>query len=162
MEDDHRPFGSYLVLSAVFNAGAWALGALLGPRRRVPLADVLVLGAATHEVSRIVAKERVTQALRRPFVEVGPDGHEEPVDHGMRRAMGELITCPYCMAPWIALGLSAAYLVAPAATRTYATVMSVAAVSDFLHRARSLMLEKRRELHRRTEAAARLPPAPIH
>lgn len=162
MDEDHRPFGTYLVLTAAFNAGAWGLGALLGKRRRMPLTDLVVLGTATHEISRIVSKERVTRTIRKPFVEVQPDGHEEPVDHGPRRALGELLTCPYCMAPWIALGLSAAYLVAPSATRTYATVMSIAAVSDFLHRGRSLILEKRRELHARAEAARELPPAPIH
>ncbi len=162
MHEEHRPLGTYLLLTAAFNAGALAVGAWLGRRRRVPLADVLVLGTATHEISRIVSKERVTRSIRKPFVEVKPDGHEEPVDHGPRRALGELLTCPYCMAPWVALGLSASYLLAPAATRTYATVMSIAAISDFLHRGRALVNEKRRELTARAEAAQQLPPAPIH
>ncbi|HEY8431132.1 MAG TPA: DUF1360 domain-containing protein [Sandaracinaceae bacterium] len=162
MHEDHRPFGTYLLLSAAFNAGAVAVGALLGDRRRVPLADLLVLGTATHEISRIVSKERVTRTIRKPFVEVMPDGHEEPFDHGPRRALGELLTCPYCIAPWIALALGTAYRLAPSATRTYASVMSIAAVSDFLHRGRALMLAKRRELSRRAELAERLPPAPIH
>ena len=162
MDEDHRPLGTYLVLTAAFNAGAWAVGSLLGKRRRVPLADVVVLGTATHEISRIVSKERVTRTIRKPFVEVKPDGHEEPVDRGPRRALGELLTCPFCIAPWIALGLSAAYLVAPTATRTYATVMSIATISDFLHRGKALIDEKRRELRERAEAAHQLPPASIH
>jgi hypothetical protein len=148
---DHRPAGTYVLLTAAFNAGALALGALLGSRRRMRIADLLVLGAATHEISRIVTTERVTRSLRRPFVETSEDGHEEPVAEGPRRALGELLTCPYCVGPWIALGLSTSYMLAPAMTRTYATVLTMAAVSNFLHRASALVNAKRSELGARPE-----------
>ncbi len=143
---DHRPTGTYLVLTTAFNAGALALGTLLGTRRRVRLADLLVMGAATHEVSRILTTERVTRSLRQPFVHTDADGHEAPVERGPRRALGELLTCPYCVGPWVALGLSTSYLLAPAMTRTYATVLTMAAISDFLHRASSVVNAKRNEL----------------
>jgi hypothetical protein len=157
-DDEHRPFATYFLLTTAFNLGAWALGAVLGPRRRAPLSDLVLLGAATHEISRIVAKERVTRTLRRPFTEIQPDGHEEPVPEGPRRALGELITCPYCIGPWIALALSTAYLLRPNATRTYCTVLGVAALSDFLHRTSAVINQKRTELAERAhehEALAR-------
>lgn len=157
---EERPLGTYLLLTATFNLGALAVGALLGGRRgRAELGDVLLLGAATHEASRIVSKERVTRTIRRPFTEVQPDGHEEPKPKGPRRALGELLTCPYCLAPWIALGLSTSYLLAPRVTRTYCTVLTIATISDFLQRASSLINEKRDELASRAEHAI---PAPIH
>lgn len=151
---EHRPFGTYLLLTTAFNAGALTLGALLGSRRRVHLGDLLVLGTATHEISRILTTERVTRSLREPFVETSPDGHEEPVAEGPRRAFGELLTCPYCVGPWIALGLSTSYMLAPATTRTYATVLTLAAISDFLHRASAVVNAKRAELRERADATA--------
>lgn len=159
---DHRPFGTYFLLTATFNVAAWSLGAALGRRGRLPLGDVLLLGAATHEASRIVSKERVTRTIRRPFTEVKEDGHEEPKPEGPRRALGELLTCPYCLAPWIALALSGAYLLSPRVTRTYCTVLSIATLSDFLQRASSLLNQKRAELAHRAAAADRSIPAPIH
>lgn len=148
---DHRPLGTYLVLTMAFNVSAWALGAMLGRQRRTPLTDLVLLGGATHEISRIVAKEPVAQTLRRPFTEVAPDGHEEPVPEGPRRALGELVTCPYCMGPWIALALSTAYLLRPSAARTYCTVLTIAAMSDFLHRLSGLLNQKREQLRRLAE-----------
>lgn len=143
---DDRPLGTYVLLTAAFNLGAWGLGALLGGRRRMPLGDVLLLGAATHEASRVIAKERVTRTIRKPFTEVKADGHEEPRPQGPRRALGELLTCPYCLAPWIALALSTSYLLAPRTTRTYGTVLAIATVSDFLQRGSSLLNETRAEI----------------
>lgn len=143
---DHPPNGTYLLLTLGFNAGALALGALLGKRRRVRIPDLLVLGAATHEISRILTTERVTRSLREPFVETTEDGREQPVAEGPRRAVGELLTCPYCVGPWIALGLSTSYMLAPAMTRTYATVLTMAAISDFLHRASAVVNAKRNEV----------------
>ena len=156
---DERPLGTYLALTATFNVAAWGLGALLGRRGRMPLGDVLLLGAATHEASRVVAKERVAGTIRKPFTEVQPDGHEEPKPEGPRRALGELLTCPYCLAPWVALALSTSYLLAPRITRTYCTVLTIATVSDFLQRGSSLLNQKRDELASRAELAERAIPA---
>ncbi len=149
---DHRPTGTYLLLTTAFNVGALTLGALLGSRRRMRLADLLVLGAATHEISRIITTERVTRTIRQPFVETKEDGHEEPVSEGPRRAFGELLTCPYCVGPWVALGLSTSYLLAPGMTRTYATVLTMSAISDFLHRASAVVNAKRNELKAEAES----------
>lgn len=152
--ENARPVGSYLVLTASFNVAAWAIGAWLGKRRRASIGDVLLLGVATQEISRITAKDRVTKPVRAPFVDETAGGKERPKRDGARRALGELLTCQYCMAPWIALGMTSLFLVAPNATRTFATVMSVAAVSDFLNRGYAIAQEKKKEIAERTELSA--------
>lgn len=53
----------------------------------------------------------------------------------MRRAVGDLMTCPYCSGPWIAGALMAGLLAAPRAARTVIRLFAMVAVSDFLHRA---------------------------
>ncbi len=53
----------------------------------------------------------------------------------MRRAIGDLITCPWCSAPWVATGLLAGLTYRPRATRAVAGMLSAVALSDFLQHA---------------------------
>jgi hypothetical protein len=149
MHDEHsreRPLGTYLLLTASFNALAWSFAALLGAKRRAPLYDVCLLGTATHQISTIVTTDRVTRTLRTPFVEETPSGGEKPKSHGPKRALGELMTCPYCMAPWIAAGMTGLYFVSPNTTRAFSTIMSVAAISTFLSRGYAALKAKQKTL----------------
>jgi len=149
------PFGAYRILSAAYNAGliGVASGAVLLRRFKAPLPtlDMLMLGAATHKLAQLMTQERVTLPLRSPFTKQsdhGRDGghHSEPKEHGMHRALGELLTCPHCMAPWIALGLVAGHVVAPLPTRVATTVFSSAALADlFFHASRWLEAAQRRQ-----------------
>ena len=93
---------------------------------------------ATYKLSRLATKARVTSFARAPFTrytgEAGPsEVCEEPRGTGLRRAIGELAVCPYCVGEWIAAGLTAAYLRDPRSTRTAASVLVVVAASDVLH-----------------------------
>lgn len=108
--------------------------------RRVPVSDILLLGVATHKLTRIVSRERVAIPLRVPFTHYeGTDGagqvKEEPRGRGIQRAIGSLVTCQYCTGPWIATALTAGLLFAPRATRLASAMFAMVAVSDFLHQA---------------------------
>ncbi len=134
------PLGGYAMLAGVYLAGVGALVAI-GRRRipkRIPMRDIVLLGIATHKLSRTLAKERVASPLRAPFAEYhGSAGagmvHEETRGRGMRRAVGELVTCPFCVAPWIAAGLGAGYVRGPRLTRALASLFAAVTVSDFMH-----------------------------
>lgn len=133
------PLGSYAALLVAWSALAGAALAA-APRRRLPAADFLLLALATHKLARIVTKDWVTSPLRAPFTEfVETAGAGELVErargHGLRRAVGDLATCAYCVGPWIALGLAAGFATRPKETRFVATVFALTAVSDFLHHA---------------------------
>ncbi len=126
-------------LTAVLAATTTAAGKNLLPKRIGPL-DLMLLGIATHKLSRIVSKSRITGALRAPFVHYicsagAGEVEEEPRGRGLQRAIGELISCPYCMGPWSAAALGIGMLFAPRPTRFLASILTAVAVSDFLHRA---------------------------
>jgi hypothetical protein len=136
------PFGAYELLTGLFNAGLWTLASTRKARSRfegqVHWGDIALLGIATHKLTVILSRERVTMPLRAPFTEQrdeGPGGkrEERPEAHGLRRAIGELVTCPYCMAPWVATVLFSGYLVAPARVRMASSVFAAVTVSDFLN-----------------------------
>lgn len=138
------PFSAYCLLSTTFNAGVLGLAGASAVLRRfkTPVApgDLITMGLAAHRLAIIVTKERVTMPLRSPFTEQADHGraggHESrPRGHGMQRALGELLTCPHCIAPWIALGLVAGHVVAPLPTRAITTLFSTVALASAFHHA---------------------------
>jgi hypothetical protein len=139
---DELPIEGYAAMIAAFSASLLLVTAAARASgrlpRRLPLRDVLLLGVATHELSRTVTRARVTIPLRVPFTHYeGSDGagqvREEPRGRGLRRAIGSLLTCQFCTGPWVALGLGAALLYFPRGTRFASGIFAMAAVSDFLH-----------------------------
>jgi hypothetical protein len=99
--------------------------------------DLALITVATHKASRLVAKDRVTSSVRAPFTrfegDAGPgEVSEEARGSGLRRAIGELVICPYCIGLWIASAFAAGLVVAPHATRWVASVLSAMFGSDLL------------------------------
>lgn len=139
-EVDLRGHAASLAAYGVLVASALVAGRLGGRSLpgRIPLVDVLVGGVATHKLSRLLAKGSVTSPLRAPFTEFdGPAGAAEHQEHARegsagRHTIGELITCPFCLAVWLGTAYVGGLSVAPSATRAVATVFSVVTISDWL------------------------------
>ena len=136
------PFASYAAFAALLNAGL--AGALLAARRaghelpeRVGAHDLALIGTASHKLSRLVAKDKVTVFARAPFTEFEERGgpaeiEEKPRGRGLRRAIGELVVCPYCLGLWAASGFHVGAPVRPRATRFTASIFAAQTISDFL------------------------------
>jgi hypothetical protein len=134
---EHRPLGGYAALSGTL-AAAFA-GALAGAElpERLATRDIVLAGVATHKLSRLLAKDKVTSFLRAPFTRFQePAGkgelEEQPRGRGLRLATGELLVCPYCVAQWIAAGFAVGYVRAPRFTRLVAGMYTAYAISDAL------------------------------
>ncbi|MGN9777902.1 DUF1360 domain-containing protein [Micromonospora sp. H33] len=144
---EHRPLGGYLVAMSTYAGVAATIAALVkATGRPVPerpaTADVVLLSIATHKLSRLLSKDAVTSPLRAPFTRYErPIGSgevmEEVRDSGSptRHAIGELLSCPFCMAVWVATGLTGGLVLAPRLTRLVATALTAVAASDFLQMA---------------------------
>jgi hypothetical protein len=142
-QGEDKPMGSHLALVVVYNVLA---GALLAARarsgrgfpKRIDVGDLVLAGVATHKISRVIAKDRVTAPLRAPFTvfegEGGPGEVEEKPRQtgGMRQAIGELLVCPFCLAQWIATAALAGFAVVPRATRFICSIFAAVTISDFL------------------------------
>lgn len=136
-----RPLGGYAKLLATYGAGVGVLGGLVRQRGGLPERadgrDVALLCVATHKLSRLVTKDTVTAVVRAPFTEFAePSGEgevrEEVRGRGLRHAVGELLTCPFCLSVWAATILAFGLVLAPRATRLGMTVLTAVAGSDFL------------------------------
>ena len=143
-ECEEQLLTEYAALLGFYLASVAILTGISVQQRRLPrkfgLLDLALLGIATHKLSRIVAKDRITGIIRAPFVNYirsagAGEVEEEPRGHGLQRGIGHLVSCPYCMAPWCATALGFGLLFAPRATRFFAGILVSVAASDFLHRA---------------------------
>jgi hypothetical protein len=50
----------------------------------------------------------------------------------MRRVLGEILVCPYCLGMWIAAAMTAGLLVVPRFTRWVAFVLTALTIADFM------------------------------
>src|SRR3954468_1444797 len=133
---DLGAMGVYTALVGAGVAAVRASGRQLPDR--IPLGDAALLTIATFRLARRIAKDPVTSPIRAPFTRfAGPSGHaeiaEEVREHGgVKHAIGELVTCPFCLAQWVGTGFVFGYVTAPKATRLAALTMTMVAGSDVL------------------------------
>lgn len=135
------PFGPYLLFMSIFGTlvGAALLLAKRSGRQlpgRVEAGDVVLIGVSSHKLSRLITKDKVTSPLRAPFTELeGSDGpaefEERSRGSGIRKAVGELLTCPFCLDVWVVAAFSVGHLFAPRVTRFVASIFSALTISDF-------------------------------
>jgi hypothetical protein len=149
---ERPPLLAYAILASLFNLlfGAALVTAKRRGRElpeRVGGADLLAIGVASHKLSRLIAKDKVTAPLRAPFTEYEGQGGPSELEErsrgsGARKAIGELLICPYCLGLWVVAGFAVGLLFAPRLTRFLAAIFSALTISDFLQIAYKAAEEK--------------------
>lgn len=141
-QGQERPLGSFLIIMGSYGSVVTGMAAFLAARgRRLPdrlsWPDLALLAVATHKASRQLAKDPVTSPLRAPFTRYSGTSAEaelaeEVRGRGMRKALGELVSCPFCVGHWVATAGVFGMITVPRATRAVASMFAVLAASDML------------------------------
>ena len=147
-----EPLPSYAALVGLFNLilAVFLLIARKSGRQipeRIETRDIALLGVATHKLSMLVAQDAVTSPLRAPFTELqekqSPKNvDEKPRGKGLRRSIGELITCKFCVGQWVASFFTYGLVFAPAVTRLVASIFAIVALSDHLHQTYKALMKR--------------------
>ena len=135
--------GDYAALNAVWVSLAAAI--VVGSRGRsaedpITTRELIPLAAATFAISKAVARERIGTWVREPFVDE-TEG-QRPKGRGIRRAIGELVTCTRCVGTWSALGVVGLRVMHPEAGRTVSVVLASSAANDWLQAGFKLLTEQ--------------------
>jgi len=150
--EERPPFLSYLAFMSIFGtlvASGLAIARRQG--RELPAkssaGELLLIGTASHKLSRVISKDKVTSPLRAPFTELegkgGPAELEEASrGKGLQKAIGELMICPYCLGLWVVAAFSIGLIFAPRVTRFIASLFSALTISDFFQIAYKAAEEK--------------------
>ncbi|MDQ3877559.1 MAG: DUF1360 domain-containing protein [Actinomycetota bacterium] len=104
----------------------------------IPARDLALIGVATHKMSRLITKDKITDFLRAPFTEHEGHAHLNEVNvkargEGLQHAMGEMLSCPFCTGAWLAGLLVVGTVYAPRITRAVTGMFTALSVADFLH-----------------------------
>ncbi|MDQ8184125.1 DUF1360 domain-containing protein [Pelagicoccus sp. SDUM812002] len=141
--DKEMPMKGYLAILLGFAGAAVAYG-VSSRRSRRPLPgdlsakDIALMGIATHKIARIAAYDEVTSAVRAPVARCPEStGSSEVVEEsrgrGLQRAVGDLVTCAWCLSPWVSGVFIVGHRFWPRQTRLVAGWFTIVSVSDFLH-----------------------------
>ena len=151
-QGEEVPLLSYGVLAGVFNLafGLFLLLARVTGRpipERIEARDIALLGMAAHKLSLVASQDAVTSPLRAPFTEIEEKSSPKKVDEkprgeGLRRSVGELITCKFCLSVWLASFLTYGLVLVPRVTRLVAAVFAVVTVSDHLHQVYKALMNR--------------------
>jgi hypothetical protein len=141
--DNPRPMSGYVAALGVYGSVvtlATVIAAATG--RRLParwsVQDLVTVTLGTQKLSRIMSKASVTSPLRAPFVQYrgtgGPAEVQEETRNSsqLRHAVGELLTCPFCLDVWVATAFVIGLIFAPRLTRLIAGSFASLAGADFL------------------------------
>ena len=144
--DQPRPLPGYLLLMAGYAGLGGSL--LLAARRRqsvagegIGAAELALTTVSTYRLSRLLTKDAVTSPLRAPLTKFDERGmpaelNEEVaprlVGHPVAHAVGELVTCPFCVGQWVATVLVAGHVLDPRLARLVTSVLTAAAGAEAL------------------------------
>jgi hypothetical protein len=60
----------------------------------------------------------------------------------LRRSVGELLTCKFCLSVWVASLFTYGLVLAPRVTRLVAALFSAVTVSDYLHQTYKVLMKE--------------------
>jgi hypothetical protein len=146
------PLFSYGVLTGTFNL-LFALFLLVAKvsgkpiPERIDAKDIALLGMATHKVSLVGSQDAIMSPLRAPFTELNEKESPKKVDEkprgeGIRRSVGELLTCQFCFGVWVASFFTYGFVLLPRVSRLVAAVFAAVTVSDFLHQIYKALMKR--------------------
>ena len=100
--------------------------------------DLFLLGLATLRLGRLISYDLVMQPLRSPFTQTVTDtsGSGDTVEakgSGMRRAIGEMLSCPICTGTWVAAFLVYSLVLFPGPTRVFLVLTAVIGMVEILN-----------------------------
>ncbi|MGW0417068.1 DUF1360 domain-containing protein [Streptomyces collinus] len=141
-DQDEVPLTGYAALAFVLATGVGAYTLVARSRgvrlpERLPPWDVALLGVATYKTSRLLTRDKVTSFVRAPFTRRTGQGEgsevlDEPRGTGLRRAVGDLLSCPFCTSAWAATALVCSYTASERLTRVVCGGLGAVTVADWL------------------------------
>jgi Protein of unknown function (DUF1360) len=148
---ENVPLGSYALLMGTY-AAAFSTLYYLSTRNGREIAkpkglDLALLTVASYKLSRVVTMSFIGSPIRAAFTERGEslkggEVQDKARGEGLQRAIGNLVTCPFCFSVWATTGLFFGYNFAKRATIQASYILSIAAVDDFLNLSYRSLREK--------------------
>lgn len=134
------PLGGYLILMATYAATFATLMRVIEKKQiETPTGfDFALTAIASYKLSRVVTMSFIGSPIRAPFTTrgqslLGGEVQDHSRGHGLQRAVGNLLTCPFCFSVWSSTAFAFGHVLFPRSTKQATTILSIAAIGDILH-----------------------------
>ncbi|WP_053365594.1 DUF1360 domain-containing protein [Bacillus sp. FJAT-27245] len=100
-----------------------------------PIGLLALIGLASFRLTRVIVYDKITEFIRAPFHEERIEDGEVyivPKGKGIRKWIGELISCYWCTGVWVSAGLLAAYAYFPKIGIPAILLFAVAAIASII------------------------------
>ena len=101
--------------------------------------DFALLGLAAARLTDIISTDQIMEWLRRPFVKMETTeiaGREVETrtgrGRGLKKVIGDLLSCPWCVGVWVAASLTYAYYLMPSVIWVFILIMAIAEIGSLL------------------------------
>lgn len=128
-----------LIFLGLFAGFIWALVCLdIWDQAQFRFSDLILLGFATLRLGRLISYDLVMQPLRSPFTQTvantsGSGDTVKPKGSGVRRAIGEMLSCPICSGTWAAAFLTYSLYLFPGPTRVFLVMTAAIGLVEILN-----------------------------
>ncbi|MFE7063532.1 DUF1360 domain-containing protein [Sutcliffiella sp. NPDC057660] len=100
----------------------------------------LLLGLASFRLTRLIITDKITNFLRKPFIEeveeVNGNGETETYvlikGKGLRGFFGELLSCHWCTGMWVTAGLFFLFYLYPLAGKPMLVILAAAGLAGII------------------------------
>ena len=138
---ENVPLAAYAALVVSYTvvfANLYYLCVVSGGPTRLQGVDFWLVAIASYKLSRLITMSFIGSVFRAPFAtrgesKKGGEVQDQARGSGMRRALGNLVTCPFCFNIWSATLLTFGYSLIPDLTMQAAQILTLAAIGDLLH-----------------------------
>ena len=136
------PLGGYITLMSVYGLTLIGLTALDRKRNAAPAEikplPLLMAAMGSYKFARIVTMSFIGSPIRAPFAKrgeslAGGEVQDEARGEGLQKAIGSLLTCPFCFNVWSATGFFFGMRFFPRLTQNLSHILATAALGDVLH-----------------------------
>jgi hypothetical protein len=129
---------TYVSLIGIFVTLLGVFGFKKGRKWQLKPFDLVLLSLASFRAGHLVAYDKVTEPLRKPFTETqqDPSGAGDtvvPKGSGIQKALGELVACPTCVGTWVGALMTYGLMFIPGPTRVLLAILSCTGVAELLH-----------------------------
>ncbi|NCU18924.1 DUF1360 domain-containing protein [Pallidibacillus pasinlerensis] len=112
--------------------------------------EFVLIALATFRLTRLIVFDKITEFVRKPFIEEVEEINEhgeiefyiETKGSGLRKWIGELLSCHWCTGMWVSIFLILFYLYFPFYAQIAILILAVAAVAAIIELIIGLLMDK--------------------
>ncbi|MBT2729326.1 DUF1360 domain-containing protein [Bacillus sp. ISL-75] len=117
---------------------------------KITLLNLIILSLASFRLTRLFVFDKITEFIREPFFneikEVDEYGEIEvyylPKEKGVKKFLGELLSCYWCTGIWTSVGVVGISLLYPIVSYPIILILAVAGIASILESIVQYFIEK--------------------